>query len=50
MGPFEGSKPRQLLITKEQWAALQGGGDLNAPVEEELFDFDDAVPQTYLDE
>ena len=50
VGPFEGSKPRQLLITKEQWAALQGGGDLNAPVEEELFDFDDAVPQTYLDE
>ncbi len=49
VGPFEGSKPRQLLITKEQWAALQGGGE-NPPVEEELFDFDDAVPQTYLDE
>ncbi len=49
VGPFEGSKPRQLLITKEQWAALQGGGE-NLPVEEELFDFDDAVPQTYLDE
>ncbi|MBR2491303.1 MAG: DNA translocase FtsK [Ruminiclostridium sp.] len=48
VGPFEGSKPRQLLITKEQWAALRGGGE--APVEEELFDFEDAVPQTYLDE
>ena len=24
VGPFEGSKPRQLLITKEQWDALQG--------------------------
>ena len=24
VGPFEGSKPRQLLITKEQWAAMQG--------------------------
>ena len=49
VGPFEGSKPRQLLITKDQWAALKNGGE-NPPVEEELFDFDDAVPQTYLDE
>ena len=24
VGPFEGSKPRQLLITKEQWAVMQG--------------------------
>ncbi|MBR5534772.1 MAG: DNA translocase FtsK [Ruminiclostridium sp.] len=46
VGPFEGSKPRQLLITKEQWAALQGGGE-NLPVEEELFDFEDAVLQHY---
>ena len=26
VGPFEGSKPRQLLITKEQWDAMQNGG------------------------
>ena len=25
VGPFEGSKPRQLLITKEKWAAMQNG-------------------------
>lgn len=25
VGPFEGSKPRQLLITKEQWSAMQNG-------------------------
>ena len=25
VGPFEGSKPRSLLITKEQWAAMQKG-------------------------
>jgi S-DNA-T family DNA segregation ATPase FtsK/SpoIIIE len=51
VGPFEGSKPRQLLITREQWDAMQGGGtaaaddgfddeppfDPNPPVEEELF-------------
>ncbi|MDD6189153.1 MAG: DNA translocase FtsK [Clostridiales bacterium] len=24
VGPFEGSKPRQLLITREQWLAMQG--------------------------
>ncbi len=26
IGPFEGSKPRQLLITKEQWQATKMGG------------------------
>ena len=26
VGPFEGSKPRQLLITKEKWQELQMGG------------------------
>ena len=38
VGPFEGSKPRQLLITKEQWQAMQNGETLPAPepVEEEL--------------
>lgn len=30
VGPFEGSKPRQLLITKEQWAAMKNGGQLTA--------------------
>ncbi len=43
VGPFEGSKPRQLLITKEQWAAMQSGvpmdlsgsfSEPNDPVEE----------------
>lgn len=27
VGPFQGSKPRDILITKEQWAAMQSGGD-----------------------
>ena len=26
VGPFEGSKPRALLITKEQWQEMQMGG------------------------
>ena len=25
VGPFEGSKPRQLLITKEQWESMKNG-------------------------
>ena len=25
VGPFQGSKPRSILITKEQWAAMQSG-------------------------
>ena len=29
VGPFEGSKPRSLLITKEQWAAMQNGVPLD---------------------
>ena len=29
VGPFEGSKPRQLLITKEKWAAMQNGAPMD---------------------
>ena len=25
VGPFKGSKPREILVTKEQWQAMQGG-------------------------
>ena len=50
VGPFEGSKPRQLLITKEQWQEMQfkqGMVDtVPEPVPEEL-DFEgDAFPQS----
>ena len=35
VGPFEGSKPRQLLITKEQWQELQMKGQtFEGPAEE----------------
>ena len=44
VGPFEGSKPRQLLITKDQWLQMQGLApetqeeilEENLPVEEEI--------------
>ena len=55
VGPFEGAKPRQVLITKEQWQEMQykqGMVDLSPdappvsePVPEELEYERDAIPQ-----
>ena len=37
VGPFEGSKPRQLLITREKWQEMKmGGGDMPEPPEEDF--------------
>ncbi|WP_297871639.1 DNA translocase FtsK [uncultured Oscillibacter sp.] len=36
VGPFEGSKPRQLLITKEKWQEMKMGGTGNDGPEEPL--------------
>ena len=42
VGPFEGSKPRQLLITRAQWQEMQMGGAVEPAEPEELpFDLDD---------
>jgi len=38
VGPFEGSKPRQLLITKAQWQEMQyvqGTAPADLPVEDD---------------
>jgi len=50
VGPFEGSKPRQVLITKEQWQEMQyKQGMVDAapaePVPDELEFERDAIPQ-----
>ena len=45
VGPFEGSKPRQLLITKEQWAEMQYRQNLTPAVPDELPFEGDAVSQ-----
>lgn len=49
VGPFEGSKPRQVLITKEQWQEMQYRRDMAPsapePVPEELDYEGDAIPQ-----
>ena len=38
VGPFEGSKPRQLLITREQWERMKDGSaeEFNRAVEDEI--------------
>ena len=43
VGPFQGSKPRAILITKEQWQAKKGG-------QSEQMDFDDlnSVPDELM--
>jgi S-DNA-T family DNA segregation ATPase FtsK/SpoIIIE len=46
VGPFQGSKPRTILITKEQWEARKNGGS-----EQMAFDdlpFDEGVPDEIL--
>ncbi|MBQ9761644.1 MAG: DNA translocase FtsK [Oscillospiraceae bacterium] len=42
VGPFQGSKPRAILITKEKWEAMKNGG----AVEDEP-PFDDFVPEDF---
>lgn len=46
VGPFQGSKPREILITKEQWAAMRGSdGEQSAFEEEDDLPFDEGVPE-----
>ena len=47
VGPFEGSKPRQLLITKEQWQEMQYKQNMSAPVPEEFPYEGDSFAQPY---
>ena len=46
VGPFEGSKPRQLLITKEQWQEMQYRQNMSTAVPEEMPYEGDAIPQS----
>ena len=50
VGPFEGSKPRQVLISKEQWQEMQFKQDMASgapePVPDELEFEGDAIPQS----
>ena len=46
VGPFQGSKPRAILVTKEQWEAMRSGGAAQMTIEdysdEDGFDEEDA--------
>ena len=58
VGPSEGAKPRQILITKDQWRQMQSGQPIGEeptpaedplpPVEDEILTFD-PVPQDFLE-
>ena len=43
VGPFQGSKPRSILVTKEQWEAMKSGGGSQMDFDD--IPFDDAVPE-----
>ena len=41
VGPFQGSKPRTILVTKEQWQAMRSG----QPTQMDFDDLDSAAPE-----
>ena len=41
VGPFQGSKPRAILITKEQWASMRGSQPEQIEMDELPFDMED---------
>ena len=43
VGPFQGSKPREILITKEQWAAMRGSQPEQMGMDD--IPFDEGVPE-----
>ena len=50
VGPFQGSKPRDILVTKEQWAAMRSGGSAQLGFDDmEAYDDaeDTAVPEDF---
>ncbi len=43
VGPFQGSKPRTILVTKEQWEAMKGG-------QNQQLQFEDLEPEEYSED
>jgi S-DNA-T family DNA segregation ATPase FtsK/SpoIIIE len=46
VGPFQGSKPREILITKDQWEAMRSGGSAQMGFDD-LTSGDTAVPEDF---
>ena len=45
VGPFKGSKPREILVTKEQWESMKSGQPQQLEFEDLPADFDEGVPE-----
>ncbi len=45
VGPFVGSKPRQILITKEQWEQMKSGKPITDDSEFDESALDEPVPE-----
>ena len=45
VGPFQGSKPRAILITKEQWAAMRGGQPEQMQIDDVPFDLEEDMEE-----
>jgi S-DNA-T family DNA segregation ATPase FtsK/SpoIIIE len=45
VGPFQGSKPRTILITKDQWEAMKGGQGSQMDFDD--IPFDEGVPEDF---
>ena len=45
VGPFQGSKPRTILVTKEQWEAMKSGQPQQMGFDDMDDDFGDGVPE-----
>ena len=41
IGPFEGSKPRKVLISKQQWMEMNAMGNASAPIENPILTDDE---------
>ena len=47
VGPFQGSKPRAILITKEQWEDMKNGKSAQMDFDDLAEDDDYAVPEDF---
>ena len=47
VGPFVGSKPRAILVTKEQWQSMRAGG---TGEQMDFSDFEDASGEVSIDD
>ena len=50
IGPYEGSKPRKVLITKEQWLQMQANSDISVPKQLSIDDIAPSKPMEDTDD